>query len=140
MNALKQALWLFTALLALAGSAFYFASSKPVVQQSESYLSTTPDMIISQLIMRSFDQQGGLINQLHSSEVQHVEKGNIHLLTSPHLILNSVNQAPWEISSKQAKALGGGKQITFIHQVIAHQATNKTGQESTMRTEKLDYF
>ncbi len=140
MNATKQAAWLFCSLVALAFSSMYFASSKPVKRLDDSTLSKTADILVSNLIIRRFDIAGNLINFIETPMMQHIPENNIHLLTSPKLTLAETNQPAWEISAKMAKGLNGGEQITFIQDVIIHQGKSKNGEESTIKTEILDYF
>lgn len=140
MNAAKQAAWLCCLLLVLAGSGLYFASAKPVKRLDDTVLSKTADMVISNLTVRRFDEKGKLINYLRSPEAQHIPENNTHLFKTPRLSLAQENQPDWEISSETAKAVNGGTKITFSRDVVVHQGKNKRGQESTMKTEELDYF
>ncbi|MBA2652759.1 MAG: LPS export ABC transporter periplasmic protein LptC [Tatlockia sp.] len=140
MNALKQAAWLVSVLIALACSRFYFASLKPVERLNDSVLSKTADMVVSNLVVRRFDEKGKLVNFLQAPEMQHVPDNNTFYFSSPRMSLNQTDQPAWEISSKKAKALNGGEKITFINDVVIHQDKNTKGQESTIKTELLHYF
>jgi lipopolysaccharide export system protein LptC len=140
MNATKQAAWLFCAIIALACSGMYFASSKPVKRLDDSTLSKTADIVVSNLSIRRFDETGKLINYLQTPMMQHIPENNTHLITLPRLSLTQTNQPAWEISAEMATGLNGGEQITFIQNVIIHQGKNEKGQESTIKTEHLDYY
>ncbi|WP_019217308.1 LPS export ABC transporter periplasmic protein LptC [Legionella tunisiensis] len=140
MNAAKQAAWLFCVLIALACSGWYFASSTPVAKLDDKALSNAADTIITNLTVRRFDETGKLVNYLKTPELQHIPSHNTHLLQSPYIVITQTNQAPWEIKSERAKAIHGGQQITFIHNVIIHQNKSTHNQESTMKTEELTYF
>lgn len=140
MNAAKQAAWLFCALVALACSGLYFASSTPVARLDDKILSLSADTIITNLTVRRFDTAGKIVNYLQTPEVQHIPNNNTHFFKSPHMKLSQADQPAWEISAKQAKAINGGEQITFIHDVIIHQDKSDRTQESTMKTEELSYF
>lgn len=140
MNAAKQAIWLFIALLTLACSSLYFARSKPIKRLHESVLSTTADTVISDLVVKRFDETGKLVNYMQTPDLQHVPANNTHLIKSPHLILSQNDEPPWEIRASHAKSINNGEQITFIKEVVIHQGKNKKGQESTIKTEILDYF
>lgn len=140
MNAAKQAVWLFIALLTLACSSLYFASSKPVNRLNDSILSNTPDTVISDLVVKRFDEAGKLVNYMQTPDLQHVPANNTHLIKLPHLILTQNDDPPWEIRAKQARSINSGEQITFIKDVVIHQGKNKKGQESTIKTEIMDYF
>ncbi len=140
MNAAKQAAWLFIALLALAFSGWYFASSTAVIKLDKLTLSTSPDTIIKQLTVQQFDTHGKLSHYLKTPLLHHIPLDNTHQLTTPHIIIYQPNQPAWEISAKTATALYGGEQITFNNHVIVHQKQNKNRQESTFQTEELTYF
>jgi lipopolysaccharide export system protein LptC len=140
MNAAKQAVWLFCALIALACSGWYFASSTPVAKLDDTTLSKAADTIVTHLTVRRFDKTGQLVNYLETPEVQHIPDHNTHLLQSPYVVISQADQAAWEIRSERAQAINGGEQITFIHDVVIHQNKSAHNQESTMKTEELTYF
>lgn len=140
MNATKQAEWLFLALLALAGSGWYFASSSRVIKLDDQTLSTTPDTIISELTVQQFDAQGQLSQYLQTPLMRHIPQDNTHQLETPHIIITQPNQPAWDIHAQKATALHGGQQITFNHEVIIHQKKNKNREETTLTTEELTYF
>lgn len=140
MNAAKQAAWLFCALIALACSGLYFASSNPVARLDNKTLSLAADTVITNVTVRRFDIAGKIVNYLQTPEVQHIPANNTHLLKSPHIALTQNDQPAWVIKSKHAKAINGGERITFMHDVVIHQSKDKHTQESTMKTEELTYF
>lgn len=140
MNAVKQAVWLLIALLALAGSGWYFASSKLVIKLDDQTLSTTPDTIISELTVQQFDAKGQLSQYLQTPLMRHIPLDNTHQLETPHIIITQLNQPSWEIHAKNATALHGGQQITFNHHVIIHQNKDANREETTLATEELTYF
>lgn len=140
MNAAKQAAWIFCLLLSLACSALYFASSTSILRLDDKTLSLAADTFINNLTVRRFDLAGKLVNYLHTPEMQHIPENNTHFFKTPSLALSQDNDPPWEISAQSAKAIKGGEQITFIHDVVVHQANGKHTQESTMKTEELSYF
>ncbi|KTC84069.1 LPS export ABC transporter periplasmic protein LptC [Legionella brunensis] len=140
MNAAKQAAWLFCALIALACSGWYFASSTMVKKLDDETLSQSVDSIVTNLTVRRFDEQGKLINYLRTPEMQHIPANNINLLKKPYIVITQPGQPAWQINSDKAKAIHGGEQITFIQNVIVHQNKGEHSQESTMKTEELTYF
>ena len=140
MNAARHAGWLFFALIALASLGLYFASSTPIPRLDDKTLSLTADTIITNVSVRKFDATGKMVNYLHTPEIQHIPDNNIYLLKLPQIALWQDNQPGWKISSRQAKAINGGEQITFMHQVVIHQDKSAHSQESTMKTEKLIYL
>lgn len=140
MNAAKQAAWLFITLLALAGSGWYFASSKIVIKLDNQTLSTTPDTIIQHLTVQQFDAKGQLSHYLQTPLMHHIPLDNTHLLKTPHIIIAQPNKPSWEINAREATALQGGQQITFKHHVIIHQGKNEHLEATTLSTEELTYF
>lgn len=139
-NAVRQATWLFIALLALASSGWYFASSSLVIKLDKQTLTTTPDAIISQLTVQQFDAKGQLTHYLQTPLMNHLPLNNTHELTTPHIIIAQPNQPFWDIHAKHATALLGGQQITFNDNVIIHQKKDKHRPETTFTTEELSYF
>ncbi|WED43896.1 LPS export ABC transporter periplasmic protein LptC [Legionella cardiaca] len=140
MNAAKQAAWLFCVLIALACSGWYFASSNVINKLDDKTLSQSADTIVTNLTVRRFDEQGALINYLQTPEMQHIPAENTHLLKMPQIMIVQPGQPAWQIHSDTARAIHGGEQITFIHNVIVHQNKGEHTQESTMKTEELVYF
>jgi len=140
MNAAKQAVWLFFILITLAGSGWYFSGSSDKNRLDEKTLATTADTIVKGLTVRQYDTEGKLANLLESPEMHHIPDNNTNLLYSPHIVIAQVNQPAWDIQSQKARSIQGGEQITFLGKVIIHQDKGERVQESTMRTDSLDYF
>lgn len=140
MNASKQAAWLFIALICLAASGWYFASSsKKFELLDDETLSTTADAIITNLTVQKFDLQGHLVNALNTPLLHHIPRHNQHWLKNPSIVVSQEAQAPWEIHSDQATSLNGGDQITFSQHVILEQK-EKNSVKNTVLTEELTYF
>lgn len=140
MNAAKQAAWLFIALLMLAISGWYFASSSTVFKLDNQTLSTSPDTIIKHLTVQQFDANGQLSHYLKTPLLRHIPLENTHQLKTPHILIAQPNQPAWEIHAKSATAIHGGEQITFNNNVIVHQKQDKNRETSTFKTELLTYF
>jgi lipopolysaccharide export system protein LptC len=140
MNAGKQAIWLFLMLIGLACSGWYFASTPPKIKLTEQALSTSADMIIQNLKVRQFDAQGNLVNFLQTPYVEHTPLNNQHVLRTPRITVNQPDQSSWEIRSQTATALYGGKEITFLRDVVIHQKQNAHSPESTLTTQVITYF
>lgn len=141
MNAAKQAVWLFCALVTLAFSGYYFASSStPAMRLDKRTLAMTADTVITHLSVRQFDAQGKLVHAIQTPELRHIPRQDTHLLKSPHIIIAQGDQPHWDIRAKSAKAIHRGEKITFLHQVIVHQEPGEHTEESTLKTEELTYF
>lgn len=140
MNAVKQGMWLFFALIACVWSGWYFSRSLSIIPLDAQTLASTPDAIVSGLTIRQFNDQGHLINLLESPKMQHIPNQNTNLFESPHIILTQDNQPSWDIRSQKAHATNKGEQINLSDNVIIHQNTNNSTKESTLKTEALTYF
>lgn len=141
MNTAKQTIWLvLTTVLLIVGSGWYYDHFKPIVRMDHNSLSSAVDTTISQLTVQQFDKDGVMINYLTTPLMEHIPKNNIHLLQTPHIIINQKDQPAWEINSLKARSFEGGKRIVFIKQVVVHQKPGKKTQESTLKTEEVTYF
>lgn len=140
MNLTKQAAWLFITLILLACSGWYFAHLNKVHPLDDDTLSSTIDTTVSGLTVQQFNKEGALINLLSTPLMQHIPKEDIHLLTTPHIIITQEDQPAWEINSLHAKSFEGGKKIIFINKVIVHQKADSKTPESTLKTEEVTYY
>lgn len=140
MNATKQMTCLLLALISLAFSGWYFASSKIVTRLDAHTLSTTADMVINNLTVHQFDTNGRLVHYLETPLMRHIATNNTNWLKDPHIIIKQDNQPAWEIHAQQATALYGGQQITFNKDVVIHQNKDEHTEESTLTTEAMTYF
>lgn len=140
MNAARQAIWLFSLMIVLACSGWYFATSTSKAKLDDETLANTADSIVLGLTIRQFTATGSLANFLESAEMQHIPDQDMNLFTSPHIVVSQDNQAAWDIRSKNARSINKGEKITFIQNVVIHQDGNEKTQESTLKTEELVYF
>jgi lipopolysaccharide export system protein LptC len=136
---LKQPLAILCSIAILLLSAWHLHLS------SESHfnpavLSKQIDMSISQLQVRQYNSEGQLVNQLITPLMQHLSKEDFHLLQNPHVFITKGKEPAWEISALEARSFEGGKYITFTKQVLVHQNSGKTSQESTLKTEEITYY
>lgn len=140
MNLAKQAIWLFLTLIMLACSGWYFANLETKVKLDTETLSSTIDTTVSKLTVRQFNKDGSLANLLVTPLMQHIPKGDVHLLASPRITVTQEDRPSWEIQSKKAKSFNGGEKIIFIQNVVVHQNPGDKTQESTLKTEEVTYF
>ncbi len=140
MNLAQQATWLFITLIILACSGWYFANFETKIKLDNDTLSSTIDSTVSKLTVRTFNKEGTLANLLITPLMQHIPKGDVHLLTSPYVTINQEDQPSWEIKSEKAKSFDGGQKIVFIKKVVIHQNPGGKTQESTMKTEEMVYL
>lgn len=140
MNAVKQAGWLFIALILIACSSWYFANKQQVPKLDNRSLSLIPDAIVSTVVVRQFGNDGKLINAFQAKELRHIPRDNIHYCTSPYILVSQGEQPAWEIRAEQATALNGGEKITLQNKVKITQGAGPHNLSSTLMTESLDYY
>ena len=140
MNAGKQAMWLFLALISLGFFGWYFASTTPKPKLDANTLTTTADAMISNLNVQQFNSDGLLVHTLETPLVKHIPKDNTHWFKSPIIKVAQENGPAWEIQALQAHALHGGETITFSNDVIAYQAAGPKTPESIIKTDEITYF
>lgn len=140
MNIAKQTLWLLFMLIALAGSGWYFSHVKNTISLDKETLETTVDTTMTQLTVKQFNETGVLINKLTTPLMEHIPKDDIHLLTTPQILISQDDKPAWEIHSLKATSFNGGQRITFTQKVIVHQNPGDSAQESTLKTEEVTYY
>jgi lipopolysaccharide export system protein LptC len=140
MNAGKQAVWLSIALMVLAYSGWYFASSAPVIKLDKKTLETTIDTTIQHLTIRQYDAQGELIQSIKTPWVNHIPLHDTHELKQPLIQVTENKTSPWEIHAEYATSVHGGQEITLKKQVIIHQEAGEKTAESTLKTESITYY
>ncbi|MDI1351924.1 MAG: LPS export ABC transporter periplasmic protein LptC [bacterium] len=142
MNIAKQTFLLFFILIILGTSRWYLtsASFNSTLTLDDDTLASTIDTTITQLTVRQYNGEGVLINLLKTPLMEHIPKGDIHLLQTPRIIINQKDQPAWEIHSKKAKSFDGGQRIIFSQQVVVHQKAGIKSQESTLKTEEVTYY
>lgn len=140
MLAAKQAGWLFIALISLACSGWYFASTTSLIKLDPITLSTTTDMRIYDLIVQQYDVDGHLLHALETPMMRHIPSNDTHWFRTPHITVAQKNAPPWEIHAEEASAIHGGQEITFNRHVVIHQNTAPHTEESTLTTDSLTYY
>lgn len=95
---------------------------------------------ITNLSVKEFDDNGKLINFLESPLICRMPKKNSHYLTSPHIIISEDNKSPWEITSGNAIALNGGKEVIFNQDVVILQKKQLDTDSISLYTEQISYF
>ena len=140
MNAVKQAVFLFLSLIALASSGWYFAVSPNKFKLDAETLIKTSDTVINDLSVQQYSPEGELINSLQTPLLRHIPKNNTHWIKTPHIVIKQSNQPAWEINAEHAIALYGGEKITFYQSVRIHQSKSEHNKESTFTTERITYF
>ena len=136
----QQAVWLFIALMGLACSGWYFASTPVKIKWNTDRLSTTTDMTIHQLTVHQFNSEGQLANHLQTPLMRHQPSKDTYDLKTPHIIVIQYHQPAWQINAQSATALYGGEKITFEHHVVLHQDKGARNEASTFKTETITYF
>lgn len=140
MNTAKQLVLLLVTLSLLVGTGWHFSHHKIKFTLDNETLSTTADTIITNLSVKQFNEQGILINVLTTPFMEHIPKGDVHLLQNPHIVVAQDDAPSWDIRSLKAKAFDGGSRITFTDQVVVHQNQGNKTEESTLKTEEVTYY
>ena len=103
-------------------------------------LAKTPDALIYNLRYQQYDTAGQLIHFLESPLIQHIPKRNLHILTTPHIIVMEPGKEPWIIDADSATSIDGGKQIDFNQHVLISQNKQDTNYGTRLSTQALTYF
>lgn len=140
MNIAKQAFFILTSLLLLAGTGWYVSNITPKFKLDAKALLTITDTVITNLNVQQYSPSGTLANSLQTPLMRHIPKNNTHWIKTPHILIIQPNQPAWEINSEQATALYGGQKITFNKQVRIHQNKGDHTEESTFTTEQITYY
>lgn len=140
MNIIKQSTWFFLSILLIFCSGWYYSHMKPMIALDDDALATSIDTTIAHLTVKQFNETGELVNLLTTPKMEHIPKDNIHLLQAPKILIKQKDQPAWEITSLKAKSFNGGQRITFINDVVVHQASGKESQESTLKTQEVTYY
>lgn len=140
MNTAKQSLFLLVLISLLAFSGWHFSTRAKGFRLDKETLSSIPDYMVSDLVVKQFDKKGILANSLTSPYLEHIPKTNTHLVDKPHILIAQKESAPWDIRSLKAKAFRGGKKITFLDEVIIHQEKSNKTEASTIKTQALTYY
>ena len=140
MNATKQALYLFLALLGLAGLGWYFAQSNAPMHMDAQMLAKTADSFVEMLTVKEFNTEGKLINFLESKAMHHIPEEERHIFQTPHILVLQENNSLWDIRSQQATSIHKGERIVFSKNVIVEQKNNQDKEKTLFKTEELTYI
>ena len=139
MNAGKQAAWIFSVLIGLAFSGWYFAASDEFIKLDEKSLTHSVDTIISDLHIQEFNDAGLLTNSLKSPLVKHTPFDDRHWFQSPVIHITQNDDAPWTIKALEATSFNSGEKIILNRHVVILQ-TPSNHQNSTITTNQLIYY
>ena len=140
MSTIKQITWLLFALFILLGLEWHLASKPPITKKTPTNLAKCTDLIITNLTVTKFDENGKIINRLSSPMVKHIADQDTYFLQLPHISMSENNNPAWQIAANNAVATNGGEKITFTDHVIVWQIASATNPASTLQTEELMYF
>ena len=140
MNTAKQFMWFFFILIILACFGWYYNYTAVRIHLDHESLVNSVDTTILDVTVRQFNQEGALANLLSSPIVHHIPRNDVYLFQNPYITVHQKEQPPWDISAQKAQSHEGGKQITFIGNVLVHQKKENKSQESSLKTEEATYF
>lgn len=133
-------LFMFILLLLIGMMGWYIARPENLNLLDSHTLATTPDAIIENITVTTFNPDGSLAHRLTSPLMKHIPQNNVSLLQQPHITVYQTKQAPWQISAGHGKALNGSQKVELSNKVIIHQRASTKNKENTLRTEKLFYY
>ncbi len=142
MNKTKTINWLCVIITIFLCVFWYHMSDTSQDNQSidKEALKKSIDMTINNISVKEFNKNGKLTNFIESQEINHIQQNDTHILFNPHIIVQEGEQQPWDINAKVAKAIHGGKKVTFTDEVkiIQKQPTNVGNIQ--LYTDKITYF
>ena len=140
MNAVKQSSWLFFLLVVAAYFGFYFAQTSLPNKMDVDKFANVADVIISNLLVKQFDQNGQMTNSLYTPELQRIPKNHAHRLKLPEIMIQHADKSRWKINAKSAQSIHDGEQITLHSNVVVQQDTDPNKPGNIIRTEELIYY
>lgn len=140
MSGSRQALWIFLLLISIAASGWYFAKPEKKIRLDQQTLAVTPDVMVQELSVKQFNEQGQLVNHLTTPYLEHIPSKDTYTLTKPVILVRQQNQPQWLIHSDKAIAISGGDKITFLDNVIIDQQAEGNRPASQFRTDSISYF
>lgn len=140
MSSARQSIGLSILLMGVACSSWYLTIPAHSLKLDEHTLSTTANIVMHNLTVKQFNNEGQLVHSLQTPLMRHIEQNNTHWFKNPYIVIAEINQPVWEIKANQATALYGGQQITFNKNVVLHQGKDAHNEESTLKTEAITYF
>ena len=140
MNAVKQTIWLFSAIGLLSILSFYMVRTPLHNNLHGLKLENIADVIILKLEVSQFDAYGNIINKLYTPKMHRIPKNNIYRLKNPKILVLNKNNANWNISANYADTVNGNQKITFHNNVVVVQKTLIGDNNNTLHTDKLVYY
>ena len=137
---LKQSIWLLCSAALMFFCIWQWARSTHHFPHllDQNTLEQTTNSVIYDLQYREYGASGSMTHFLETPEIHHIPKNDIHILTTPHLVVTEPNQAPWEMRADQGTSVSKAKTITFNHHVEINQ--HKPHEEMVLKTEHLTYY
>jgi lipopolysaccharide export system protein LptC len=142
MTKANYSYWFVTLLISLAGLVLYFFTSMNTIKASnfDKSLLKNIDSMATNIQVKQFNGKGNVVTFLETPKAEHVPGKNIHLLTTPHIIVTEENKEPWEITAKNATAIRDGSKITFLKNVVIKQQNIDNTDSIYLKTDKITYF
>ncbi len=140
MSGARQSLWIFLLLMSIAGSGWYFARPAEKFRLDQQTLAVTADMMVHELSVKQFNEQGQLVNHLTTPYLEHIPSNDTYTLSQPEIRVLQQDQSHWVIHSNKAIAVNRGEKITFQDHVVIDQLAEAKHPASQFRTDSISYF
>lgn len=126
--------------IALCLSYFYkLTSHAPNPTPSATNTADAIDARLTQLHIRTFNEQGQLISELHTPQVTHHPSQSQYQLDTPHIHTNGPEQPILDIRAMTAWAEPQQQSIRFQRQVTLTSTPKNAQERTTLHTEALTY-
>jgi len=140
MNATQGITSVFSILVILATSAWYFLteSSSPTLDQQ--ILNNTPDHRFILLKIEQFDIKGNRLHSLKTPYAHHIPSEQHLWLKTPRIWVTEAKQPTWTIQSKEAVISDDGQEVVFKNQVEIEHSAFKNTPPGVLKSEQMSYF
>lgn len=139
-QAFQQTIWLFILLCGLASIGSYYVRTPKAIQLDNQVLRTQTDIVVTDLSVKEFNEQGQLIHSLSAPKLHHIPLDDKYVLEKPYIRIQQETQPQWTIYSRKAIAMHGNREITFQEHVRIQQAAQANSPAKLVKTEELTYF
>lgn len=135
--------WLVVVLLVIVFAVMKYTGGDDKEAAPQAAVKVFPQIFLTEVDMRQYDQNGALHYQLNTPLVRHFQATNkasredYTLVTTPAFVLSNNPQKPaWHISAQEGRSEDNGRWFTLSQNVVAQNSSKAQG-EITISTEEL---
>lgn len=137
----QQYIYLFILIVSLGFIGWYYAQPSLYAERiPDKVLVYLPDVIVKNLDITQFNEQGFPTNHLYTPELMHFPHQNLSQFTKPRIILYPQHGAPWFILADKGEAELGVEKITLLNNVVLHQNALGNEKARTITTSAITYY